>query len=83
MEECIVDIKLMQIPVVGSDKSKNALNRNHLGSRRKGVMVVKTFSLSVSFGHEMSLIALNSAIRAMLDFIDPFASNGLLPWSKV
>ncbi|CAL9009542.1 unnamed protein product, partial [Prunus brigantina] len=82
MEECIVNIKLMQRPVMGSGKSKNTPNKNHLGNRRKCVVVVKTFSLSVSFGHETSLVALNGAIGAMLYFIDPFASNGLLPGRK-
>ena len=78
-----MDVKLMQRPVVGSGKSKNTPNRNHFGSRRKCVMVVKTFSLSVPFGHETSLVALNGAIGAMLDFIDPFAANRLLPrWKR-
>ncbi|KAI5336571.1 hypothetical protein L3X38_015839 [Prunus dulcis] len=68
---------------MGSGKSKNTPNRNHLGNRRKCVGLVKKFSLSVSFGHETSLIALNGAIGAMLDVIDPFASNGLLPRRKI
>ena len=41
-------------------------------------MVINAFGLSETFGNKTSLKPFNRAIRAMLDFVEPFAANGLL-----
>lgn len=42
-------------------------------------MVINAFDLGETFSNKTSLTPFNRVVRTMLDFEDPFATNGLLP----
>ena len=51
MEEGIVDIELIKVPVTSCSNEKNTTNCNKLGNEGESVMVVEALNLSVSLGN--------------------------------
>ncbi|TQD73915.1 hypothetical protein C1H46_040565 [Malus baccata] len=82
MEKGVLNVQLMNEPVTGTSNSKEAMQNDEFGSRRKGFMIIDALNLSVSFSNKSSLVPLNCAIRVVFNFINPFANNGFVTYRQ-
>ena len=55
MEECILDVQLIQGPRSQSSRREEKTNESHLGNMRNNVIVVGAIYLSIFLGNETSL----------------------------
>jgi len=83
MEEGVVDIKLLNRPVIDRGKSKNNPNSSHFDNWGKCFKVINTFNLRETLCNEMSFIMFHRSIRFALDFINLFAADGFYIWGSV
>lgn len=77
MEECILDIKLTDGPVVGYGHSKDGANGGRFDYRTESVRVILTGVLMKPFGNQTCFVACKRAIRMSLDSINPFATDDI------
>ena len=62
MKKCIMDVKLIKKPRRGCSNDKKTINCKHFHNRRKFVMIVNVFNLSVVFSHKTSSIMFNRSV---------------------
>ncbi len=75
MKECILNVHLVEIPTTNGGNSKKTSKSGELGHGSKSFSIVNTFTLSEAFGNKASFVMFNSAIRIILDLVDPSAPN--------
>lgn len=78
MQEGIFYVQLVKRPMLNGNHSKKEMHKCNFGHRGKGVLVVKTGNLSVSFAHQVNLIVINTSIWFDLHSINSTTTqNGL------
>jgi len=83
MEECILDVKLMDRPVVGESQTENSADSGWLHNRTERLIKIHTRTLSKSTENPSSFIAVKSTIRVELVSKNPFTSHNIgmrRPW---
>ena len=75
IEECILDIKLAERPVVGHSKRKDNTNSGSLDDRAKSVSVVKTRYLCIALSNKAGFETLNRSIGEVLGPKHPFGTH--------
>lgn len=75
MEKVILDVQLVDHPVLGEGKGENSLNDDKLDDRTKGIVVVHSGALSEASKNPTSLAAIDRAVRGELVLEDPLVGN--------
>lgn len=64
--------------------ARNNLTVTSLATGANISFVIKTFDLGIPFRNQTRFVALNGAIKVMLDLVNPFATNALLSgWERL
>jgi hypothetical protein len=77
IEEGIIYIKLMDLPMVKYNNDKNESNSSRFNNRTEGFGVVDSFLLSETTRNQARLVAINSTIGLSLDFVNSTATNNI------
>ncbi|CAL2268649.1 unnamed protein product [Prunus armeniaca] len=76
MEKGIMNIKLMDNPVLTGGNNQKTTSCDHLGSERKIFMIIQALCLSKTFGNKAGFVALDRTISTVFDLVHPLAVNG-------
>ncbi|CAL1383688.1 unnamed protein product [Linum trigynum] len=76
MQECIIDIKLMQMSPATNNHCEHTEHSHELRDGGKSIMEVDTFNLCVTFGDQTSFEMLDRTISQELDFVNPLRRDG-------
>src|SRR6266508_3948382 len=76
MKKSILHIKLRDGPAANRSNSNKSMNSGPMGNRSKGLLIIMPILLLKPSCNKTRFIALNGAIRAGLDFVDPLARDG-------
>lgn len=71
MKKCIVDIHLINLPLLSRNKTKNGTDSVHFDNRRKCLIKVFTFDLMVPLYNKLRFLSFYCAIRFILNLIHP------------
>ena len=82
IEKSVVNIKLMNSPLVMKSNTQNSANSDWIDYWTKGFMEVNTRTLVKTFRNKMRLIAINRTIRMLFDTKYPFVANEILMWIR-
>lgn len=78
MQESIMDVKLNEVPLLGSNCGKKETDYGHFGNTRDCVHKVNAFDLYIAFCNKASLVPFDKDICTSFDLVDIFAPYGLL-----
>ncbi|KAM1217768.1 hypothetical protein FF1_044952 [Malus domestica] len=78
VEESVLDIHLVKRPAANSSNGQETADSNELSNGGERLFVINTFALREPFGDKASLVAFDGTVGMILDFEDPFTSNGAL-----
>ena len=76
MKKRVLNVHLVEISTTNGGKSKKASKSGELGHMSKSFSIVNTFTLGEAFGNKASFVTFNSAIRIILDLVDPWHPIG-------
>src|SRR6266542_3316882 len=76
MKKSILHIKLRDGPLANRSNSNKSMDSGPMGNRSKGLLIITPILLLKPTCNKTRFIALNGAIRAGLDFVDPLARDG-------
>lgn len=82
MKKCIVDIYLVDSPIVFDIKSKETFDGGDLYNRAEGFKIVNAFFLCITSYYQSCLVSFNCAIRSLLDLVDPLTRNAFFPGGR-
>lgn len=71
VKECVLNIQLPQVPLLGHYNGQNETNCNRLEHWTESVLIIKTILLFEPFCHQSCLIAINGTIYLLLDLENP------------
>jgi hypothetical protein len=75
MKKNILHVKLRDSPPTSRDHRNKSMNGGPMSNKSKGVVIIMTILLLKTTSNKTCLIALNRAIRAGLDLVDPLAHD--------
>jgi hypothetical protein len=77
IEEDIMYIKLMNLPMVRYSNGKDEPNSSRFNNRTEGFRFINTFLLSESACNQGRLVTINNTIGPTLDFVNPTTTNNI------
>ena len=78
IQKGIIDINMLNGPVVINSQGENDLNSRGFNHWREGIEVVNAWNLLKSHGYQASLVAIQGAISIILDTKNPLVDNRLI-----
>jgi hypothetical protein len=75
VKKSIIHVKPRDSPPTNRGHHNNSMNDGPMRNRSKGLLIVTTILLLKRMGNKMRFVALNRAIRAGLDLVDPLARD--------
>ena len=81
-EEGILNIKLVEIPIISGSQGNKKPNRCHLSNRGKSVRIVQAIGLGIPFRNKADFQSSNGCIEINLHCEHPMETNGFLPSRK-
>ena len=79
MKKIILNIKLVEIPIIGGSQGNKKSNRCHLSNRGKSVGIVHAIGLGITFGNKADFQSSNGSIGINLHCKHLTETNGFLP----
>ena len=82
MKKDILNIKLVEIPIISGSQGNKKPNKCHLSNRGKSVGIVHTIGLGISFSNKADFQSSNGSIEINLHCKHPTTTNGFFPVGK-
>ena len=79
MKKGILNIKLMEIPIISGSQGNKKSNKCHLSNRGKSVGIVHAIGLGIPFSNKVGFKPSNGSIEINLHFEHPMSTNDFLP----
>ena len=79
MKKDILNIKLVEIPIIGGSQESKKPNICHLSNRGKSVKIVNAIGLGIPFGNKAGFQSSNGSIEINLHCKHPTTTNDFLP----
>ena len=79
MKKDILNIKLVEIPIISGSQGNKKSNIRHLSNKGKSVGIVHTIGLGIPFRNKAGFQLSNGSIGIKLHCKHPKATNGFLP----
>lgn len=76
MKKSILDIYLVEMPILNNKNSQETIDNDEFGNWSKGLLVIYIISLGEALYNKSSFIMINGTIKVIFNFVYPFAAMG-------